>query len=148
MAAPAKYTEETIGRLEQALAMGAKFHLACKYAGITEETLSQWRKRKPGFTERLQKAQGSAAVKWLAVIEKAAQSGTWQAAAWKLERLYPQDYGRTIQEHQGRDGGAIQLETTDARDRLLFEVEERRARIQEVPRLPVPDDGEREEGVA
>ena len=43
------------------------------------------------------------------MIEQAAKDGTWQAAAWKLERRYPQEYGKTVQEHQGKDGGPIQV---------------------------------------
>ncbi len=117
---PAKYTEDVIGRLEQAIAMGASFKLACQYAGITEQTLSRWRASKSGLSERLEKAEGVAAVKWLAKIEQAANT-QWQAAAWKLERRYPQDYGRTVQEHQGRDGGPIQID-----DASFTDVERRR----------------------
>jgi len=61
-----------------------------------------------------------------------------EAGSWLADRLWGKP--KQIQEHQGRDGGAIQIENTDARERLLFEVEERRARIQEVPRLPVSED--------
>jgi hypothetical protein len=32
-------------------------------------------------------------------IHAAAQEGAWQAAAWILERRYPHEYGRTVQEH-------------------------------------------------
>jgi hypothetical protein len=33
-------------------------------------------------------------VQCLAVIRKAAKDGTWQAAAWLVERRYPASYGR------------------------------------------------------
>jgi len=135
---PLKYTAERAQKVIQAIQMGASYKLAAAFASISEDTLSRWRARSADFADTLARAEGSAAVKWLAIIDHAADAD-WRAAAWKLERRYPQDYGRTVQEHQGRDGAAIQIENTDARDRLLFEVEERRARIQEVPRLPVPD---------
>jgi hypothetical protein len=35
------------------------------------------------------------------LIDKAAGEGTWQAAAWKLERRYPESYGRTVVTNQG-----------------------------------------------
>ena len=48
------------------------------------------------------KAEGQRLAAWLAVIEKAASEGElWQAAAWKLERLYPETYGRKRLEVSG-----------------------------------------------
>lgn len=102
-----KYTPERVAAIERAIAMGATYRLACKYAGISEDTFARWRKSAE-FAERLEKAEGAAALGWLAKIERAANEGTWQAAAWKLERLYPQEYGRTVQEFQGRGGGPIE----------------------------------------
>ena len=103
MARPTKYTPETAKKITDAIRVGATFHMACQYAGITEETFSQWRKKYPEFSEAVKEAEGGAVVKWLAQIEKAAADGTWQAAAWKLERRYPRDYGRSVveQEHSG-----------------------------------------------
>ena len=56
------------------------------------------------FQARVEEAKGKAVVGWLAKIEKAASEGSWQAAAWKLERRYPEDYGRRVQElrHTGQ----------------------------------------------
>ena len=48
----------------------------------------------------------------VALIQKAAKDN-WQAAAWYLERRYPEDYGRREQhklEHTGPRGGPIQTE--------------------------------------
>ena len=58
---------------------------------------------------------------WLAKIEQAANQGHWQAAAWKLERRYPQEYGRTVQnvEHSGtvvqEHTGAVEVRAVDYR---------------------------------
>ena len=49
------------------------------------------------FHARLTEAEGRAAIGWLAKIEKVANEGDWKAAAWKLERRYPETYGRTFQ---------------------------------------------------
>lgn len=94
MGRPTKYNAEITKKITDSIRVGATFALACAYAGITEETFSQWRKKYPEFSEAVKEAEGSAAVKWLAQIDKAAQEGSWQAAAWKLERKYPRDYGR------------------------------------------------------
>lgn len=101
MARPTKYNDQTVSAIVQALSMGATYELAAQYAGITYETFNQWSKTKPAFSEAVKKAEGEAVVKWLAKIEKAASDGNWQAAAWKLERRYPREYGRQVIEHAG-----------------------------------------------
>jgi transposase len=101
MARPTKYTPETAKKIYDAIRVGATYELACAYAGISYETFNQWRKAKAQFSEAVKEAEGGAAIKWLAQIDKAAQDGTWQAAAWKLERRYPREYGRTVMEHAG-----------------------------------------------
>lgn len=109
MARPTKYTPEVVKRFCDAVRIGATYELACKHAGISHETLSTWREKYPEFVESINSAEGAAAVGWLAKIEKAANEGTWQAAAWKLERRYPESYGRQVisNEHSGPKGGAI-----------------------------------------
>lgn len=121
---PTKLTPETITKLTQAIQQGATYALACKYAGISHQTFAEWqrkahdeleRRTKPRvkegtpewiegqefvtFLEAIQKAEGNAALSWLIKIEQAATDGHWQAAAWKLERRYPQEYGRTVVSH-------------------------------------------------
>lgn len=111
MARPTKYTEETAKKICDAIRIGATFKLACDYAGITEDTFANWRKRYSDFSEQVKQAEGQGAIGWLAKIEKAANDGTWQAAAWKLERRYPNEYGRQVitQEHTGPAGGPLQF---------------------------------------
>ena len=100
---PTKYTPETVKKIVDAIRVGATFRLACDYAGITEETFSQWRKKYSEFSDAIKEAEGQGVVGWLAKIEKAANEGVWQAAAWKLERRYPKEYGRQVveTEHSG-----------------------------------------------
>ena len=112
MARPTKFTPDTIKRLTNAISVGSTYVLACKHAGISYEIFNQWRhgkgfpqgttaEQKVQFVDAIEKAEGDAAVGWLAKIEKAASDGNWQAAAWKLERRYPSDYGRTVTQHEG-----------------------------------------------
>lgn len=113
MARKTKYTPETVGKLTQAIQMGATYDLACKYAGISHETFAEWRNTKPEFLEAVKEAEGRAVVGWLAKIEKAANDGNWQAAAWKLERRYPQEYGRRVNEITGPNGDPIRIEIVE-----------------------------------
>lgn len=116
-----KFTPETEEKLVTAIRLGATYELACKYAGISYQTFNEWRngrgfprgttaEQKAEFSEAIEKAEGDAAVQWLAKIEKAASDGSWQAAAWKMERRYPAMYGRNVVEHVGKDGGPIQAD--------------------------------------
>jgi len=95
-----------------ALAKGASYTIACGYAGIHYQTLRRWMKAAEAiadlFEEQIEihpdreyflfycdvkRVESYAALKWLEKIDKASDFH-WQAAAWKLERRHPEDYGR------------------------------------------------------
>ena len=63
------------------------------------------------FRERIKEAEGKATQRWLAIIERAANDGSWQAAAWKLERRRSMFVPKVRQEVTGQDGNAIQIES-------------------------------------
>lgn len=138
MGRPTKYTPETVQRILNAVSVGAAYEHACAAGGIEYETFRRWCHTKDGFYAAVKEAEGQAVSKWLARIEQAANNGVWQAAAWKLERLYPRLYGRTIQEHTGLDGGPIEVaDVSSDRDALagrLDELAERR-RTRELAQL-------------
>jgi transposase len=111
MARRTKYTPDCVARIVQAIELGATYEHAANYGGIAYDTFNEWRLKKAEFSDAVKSAEGRATVGWLAKIERAANEGTWQAAAWKLERRYPHDYGRTVQEtqHTGKDGAALEI---------------------------------------
>lgn len=109
MAAKGKYTPEKVSAILNAVEVGTPYRHAAAIAGITEETFYQWLKNKPGFSESIKAAEGRAVAGRLARIRQA-EPTHWQASAWFLERKYPQEFGRTVQEHQGKDGGAIAVD--------------------------------------
>lgn len=76
-----------------AIGKGSTREIAAKYANISVDTAAAWEVRYPDYAERVKEAEGQAAVGWLEVIDEAAPK-SWQAAAWKLERKYPNDYGQ------------------------------------------------------
>lgn len=118
MARPTKYTPETTAKIVQAIQMGATYELSCQYANIHYDTFNTWMKTKAEFSEAIKEAEGRAVVGWLAKIEKAANDGSWQAAAWKLERRYPKVYGKTVQEqeHSGATEIIIRNVSANAND--------------------------------
>lgn len=103
-----KYTPERTDKILNAIAVGATFTHACNYAGIDMDTFARWRRKYAEFAEAIKEAEGKAVVGWLARIEAAAKTGNWTAAAWKLERRYPEDYGRKEKiEHANPDGSSL-----------------------------------------
>lgn len=135
MGRPSKLTADTQERIAQGISLGATYELAAQYGGVSYNTFNEWMKRgkieaerreknsvKEGtvkwdneqpyleFYETIKEAEINAVIKWLAKIEKAASGGTWSAAAWKLERRYPHDYGRSVKEVTGKDGEPIKHE--------------------------------------
>ncbi len=120
MARPSKYTPETVKKITDAISMGATYELAAGFAGISYELFRQWREKHVAFFDAVKQAEGRAAVGWLAKIEQAANNGQWQAAAWKLERRYPSDYGRTVIDHGNKDGEpfAVEVKARDYREGL------------------------------
>jgi hypothetical protein len=108
--------------------MGATHRLACAYAGVSEPTFYTWLKAKPEFSESIKRAEGAAAVSALQTIATAANNGTWQAAAWLLERRYPQEYGRRVEQVHGPNAEpftfTIGLGDDDVRERLHHKLDE------------------------
>ena len=94
MARPSKYTPEVVARIVEALEQGATYEAAAAHAGVHYDTLNEWRKGFPEFSEALKKAEAEAELHWLEQIESAAAAGAWQAAAWRLERRYPERWGK------------------------------------------------------
>jgi Tfp pilus assembly protein FimT len=65
------------------------------------------------FFNAVEKAKAEAVSRNVAIIQKSAHSGTWQAAAWWLERTQQQIFGRKQQlEHTGAEGQPIKLEVS------------------------------------
>lgn len=104
-----KKTPERMKRILQALELGATYQLAANAAGISATTLTRWMREDEEFGDECRSSEGKAAVRWLAKIEQAASAGDWHAAAWKLERRFPRDYGKRIVEHEGTVDYVIDL---------------------------------------
>jgi hypothetical protein len=107
MARPTKFTPETVEKLCTAVRQGMTYALAAAYAGIHYDTLNEWRRSKAEFSEALTRAEAEGALANLARVEQAAEAGDWRASAWLLERRYPHDYGKSVQERRIEHSGAV-----------------------------------------
>ena len=94
MVRPTKYHPARVDAICDALRAGATIEHAAEAAGIHRDTVHEWRTRYPAFADRIKEAEGAGVLASLRVIRGAAEGGTWQAAAWLLERRYPAEYGR------------------------------------------------------
>ena len=95
--------------------------------GISEKSFYRWvnepksdMQRQFGQALKNSEAEFKAALR--SRIMKASDEGAWQAAAWMLERGYPDEYGRRVQDTNVK--GSVQVEhiTPEARaemDKLL-----------------------------
>ncbi len=97
---PTKFTEETRKKILWALRLGNYRKTAAEYACISERTLGDWLYKGSeenggeyaDFHNDVLEAEQAAEVRALGVIQQAANNGQWKAAAWFLERKFPERY--------------------------------------------------------
>lgn len=97
-----KLTEELIEQAVKLIEAGNYQKHVAQALGVSEETWYRWMREgeqrksalKRKFYEEIKKAEARAVARNVALIQKAAQDGNWQAAAWWLERKYPDEWGR------------------------------------------------------
>jgi hypothetical protein len=111
--------DEIRKRFIQAIEVGATIPAACRYAGIATSTYYRYIEMaqlypdslEAEFVEAVEAAMGRTQVRWLAEIEQQGKTD-WKALAWKLERRFPEEYGRrTHTEVTGKGSGPLRVET-------------------------------------
>lgn len=141
---PTKLTLEVQEKICDAIKGGNHQVVAAAYAGIGESTYYAWLERgvknKSGeyveFVEAVKKAQADAETRNVLLIQTAAKE-TWTAAAWWLERKYPDRWGRVVQDV--RLSGNVSVATITADE--LAEVEKGLDDFERTTkRLPPPGD--------
>lgn len=127
---PTKMNEVVADKILNAVRAGNYIETAAAHAGITKETLYAWLRRaaaeqervmkNPGakirkseapfvqFSDAVNKAFADAEIRDVTLIANAATSD-WKAAAWRLERKFPDRWGRKDRiaaelEHKGNVG--------------------------------------------
>ncbi len=99
---PTILTPELQKRICDLIEAGMSKEAAAAHAGIASSTLFLWQAKgmdgNPDyveFSESIKAAEDKQKGNDELVISNAASIGIWTAAAWRLERKYPQQYGRT-----------------------------------------------------
>jgi hypothetical protein len=77
------------------LSMGCSQSMAAKYVGCAPATIRREAARDAKFAKKLREAKGNAELGLVKNIRKAANKEQyWRAAAWALERMFPEKYAR------------------------------------------------------
>lgn len=131
MARKTKLTKDLQDRIVMAISAGNFAKVAAEMVGIGETTFYRWmeegaepngRKLYREFRESVKRAEAQAEVANVARIRQAADGGTWQAAAWYLERKHSERWGRKdkiAQEISGPNGGSVAISLDEARKAVL-----------------------------
>ena len=83
---PTVMTPEVIGKLEEAFAVDATHVEAAIYAGINPDTLFEYKKKHPEFSERIEKLRGLTGLKAKININKSINEENINDSKWYLER--------------------------------------------------------------
>lgn len=97
-----KYGPEIVKAIAAHVSMGVSQRDAAALEDIQESTFYQWAKDHSEFSEALEKARLRCKARNIKIIQKAAIT-KWTAAAWHLERNYPQEFALRLQ-HTGAKG--------------------------------------------
>jgi hypothetical protein len=98
-----KPTSEIQEKIVSAIVAGNYTETAAIVSGVNKKIFNEWllkgRKQKTGiysdFLNAIEKAQAEAEMKDIEIINMAAEKD-WQAAAWRLERKFPERWGKRI----------------------------------------------------
>jgi hypothetical protein len=94
---PTKKNEAIVKRLIATARLGLPYGIVAQRAGITRETLCQWRAADPELDRRLDEARAEAAEEaWRKIMAhgNSDSPNAWQSIAWRLERSHPDSFSR------------------------------------------------------
>ena len=94
----AKYSKALTDKICDLITQANTIESICQVVNISQQTFYRWRHEKSEFNESIKKAievrdfTGKSLA--ISTIFQAMENGTWQAAAWWLERNFPEEYGK------------------------------------------------------
>jgi transposase len=133
-------TPEITARIANIVSSGSYLTTAIAAAGVPRQTFYGWWKRgdpdgedpsEAGFRdmrERIERARAEGEARNVAVIAKAAQDANWQAAAWMLERSFPERWARPSQRPEDATAADSTPASTDDPFGEVDELHQRRQR--------------------
>lgn len=96
-----KMTPPRVETIYKSIIAGNAPTTACRSAGLGSNTMPKWKEKAKEdkepyktFVEGMDVMEALSEEMYLGVIHETALNGGWTAAAWKLERSYPERYAR------------------------------------------------------
>lgn len=90
---PTKYNKETIENILGLIQWGSTKEEASIRSGIHRDTLNEWENKYPDFLAAVKRAEALQVTTLVLAIRKAAIND-WKAAAWLLERRWPEKFAK------------------------------------------------------
>lgn len=128
---------------------GNQPRVAASLVGISQSTYFSWMERgRKGeaqfseFSESIERAQAGAIVDRVARIYRAAVDGNWRAAAWLLERIAPEMYGkrsRGVMERGARRQGQPTQASIARLEELVLQLQLRRQKYTQGTTLKIEE---------
>lgn len=125
MGRPTDCTPEVTARICKAIRVGMPLEHAAEAGGIHRSTFYRWMQRAEDneqpyrdFRDAVERAVRECEERALRRISKAARLGSWQAAAWLLERRHPEHYGRRDRVQMDATVSGTHHVEVDATDKL------------------------------
>ena len=115
-----KLTPEVIEQVRQLLSEGLNQRTVAGLVGVNPGTLCDWRRQGEDgrgglyadFLAALEVGRAQAIARNVGIVQRAADSGIWQAAAWWLERTDPENYAKKDHiTHAGDPSAPLQITT-------------------------------------
>ncbi len=104
---PSKFTRETVERVLLCLEKGLPMNLAANAAGISTQTLYNYRDQHAEFDKAVEEAIARGVEKRLDKILEASEKGDWRASAWLLEHTKPDSFAKNRVEVTGAGGAPL-----------------------------------------
>ena len=135
MARPAKLTPELTREITTYIQDGNSPTKSATLVGIAPSTYFNWMSKGSNqeprfveFSESIKRACAQSIAKRLAHISRAADSGNWRAAAWLLERLAPESFGK--HSHGCREPASFRQE--EANDMSKASIEDLEDKVRQI----------------
>jgi hypothetical protein len=141
MSRPSLMTPERVAGVLAGIKLGQSRTQAGRAAGVTHQTIARWAERVPSFAAQLDQAEAEGQQLLLKIVVAAAAKNlpnTWQAAAWLLERRWPNDFGQKSRLDVSID---LQAEIHDLAERKGLDVGEVMAMAEAIIREHVAEKG-------
>jgi transposase len=117
---PTKLSPEVTEQVTRLLRVGNTVEIAAEAAGISRATFFNWMDRglldgsdneiHRDFRDAVEQARAEAEATLVARIAKAAQNGSWSAAAWLLERRSPENWAKVSERDRRREDADDELQ--------------------------------------